>query len=186
MTMNLDELIALATSIEGQRIDLAGIDETIRTYFRKRRQIKQQIADLEQELRDVVAKAATKSQPPVEEQTVFRRSDCGPGARALIEGRYSRPRTFEGWSDCVECLSDRSTEGQREHIYRGSEYIRCAAVLGVGTHDTESRVVFLTQEEIPLVRDRVYRDRVRRGNYAGIPDAWLANFTLSKDEESSK
>jgi hypothetical protein len=62
---------------------------------------------------------------------------------------------------------------EKEYIYRGSDYARHAARLGLGTHDKETRVVWLTAEEIPVVREAAYQARLDKGLTTGVPRSRL-------------
>ena len=57
----------------------------------------------------------------------------------------------------------------KEFIYRGSDYVRHAALLNLGTHDTETKVVWLTEDEIDQVREATYATRIANGVKTGIP-----------------
>tara|TARA_R110001583_G_scaffold13263_6_gene57454 strand:- start:3684 stop:4190 length:507 start_codon:yes stop_codon:yes gene_type:complete len=57
----------------------------------------------------------------------------------------------------------------KEFIYRGSDYVRHAGLLDLGTHDTETKVVWLTEDEIVQVREATYATRIANGLKTGIP-----------------
>ena len=62
---------------------------------------------------------------------------------------------------------------EKEYIYRGTDYIRVAERLGVGSHDKETRVVWLTESEIESVREACYEARLARGLTTGVPRSRL-------------
>jgi hypothetical protein len=80
----------------------------------------------------------------------------GPDTGSNIKTRENRWRSQRG------CLD-------KEYRYEGKAYIRHAKLLGLGTTKAKTREVWLTEEEIPTVREAVYAARMAKGLRTGIP-----------------
>ena len=58
---------------------------------------------------------------------------------------------------------------RKEYRYGGADYVRQAKRLGLGSTEAKVREVWLTEEEIPPVREAVYAARIAKGLRTGIP-----------------
>ena len=58
---------------------------------------------------------------------------------------------------------------RKEYRYGGADYVRQAKLLGLGSTEAKVREVWLTEEEIPTVREAVYAARIAKGLRTGIP-----------------
>ena len=58
---------------------------------------------------------------------------------------------------------------RKEYRYGGADYVRQAKRLGLGSTEAKVREVWLTEEEIPTVREAVYAARIAKGLRTGIP-----------------
>ena len=58
---------------------------------------------------------------------------------------------------------------EKEYRYGGSDYVRQSKLLGLSPVKSEIREVWLTEEEIPTVREAVYTARVASGLKTGVP-----------------
>lgn len=58
---------------------------------------------------------------------------------------------------------------EKEYRYGGADYVRQAKLLGLGSAKAKTREVWLTEEEIPPVREAVYAARMAKGLKTGIP-----------------
>ena len=88
----------------------------------------------------------------------------------------AEPKARKGTGSNIKIRNWRYREDmwkEKEYIYRGSDYARHAARLGLGTHDKETRVVWLTAEEIPVVREAAYQARLDKGLTTGVPRSRL-------------
>ena len=58
---------------------------------------------------------------------------------------------------------------RKEYRYGGADYVRQAKLLGLGSTEAKVREVWLTEEEIPTVREAVYAARMAKGLKTGVP-----------------
>ena len=84
----------------------------------------------------------------------------GPDTGSNIKTREWRERAWSpsGWSPSL-----------KEYRYGGADYVRQAKRLGLGSTEAKVREVWLTEEEIPTVREAVYAARMAKGLKTGVP-----------------
>jgi len=58
---------------------------------------------------------------------------------------------------------------RKEYRYGGADYVRQVKLLGLGSTEAKVREVWLSEEEIPTVREAVYAARIAKGLRTGIP-----------------
>ena len=99
--------------------------------------------------------------PDLDEEPELR---TGPDTGSNIKTREWRERAWSpsGWSPSL-----------KEYRYGGADYVRQAKLLGLGTHDKKTRVVWLTAKEIPVVREAAYQARLDKGLTTGVPRSRL-------------
>jgi len=151
MRINLDELLDLAAKVEAARAD-------VKTQAKTLLHVSEKANRLEAALRALV-EGEPEVEPDLDEEKELK---AGPDTGSHIKTRAWRYRDL-GWHDAKEGYMD------KEFIYRGSDYVRHAALLELGTRDTETKVVWLTEDEIVQVREATYASRIARGLKTGIP-----------------
>jgi len=155
MRINLDELLNLAAKIETARA-------AVKTQAKTLLHVSEKANRLEAELRALI-----EGEPEVESE-VEPELRTGPDTGSNIKTRPWRNRAWHRSGSWVAEL--------KEYRYSGADYIRQAkrlgrgsGPLGLGSAEAKTREVWLTEEEIPTVREAVYTARLAKGLKTGVP-----------------
>tara|TARA_R110002110_G_scaffold105718_1_gene265514 strand:+ start:87 stop:545 length:459 start_codon:yes stop_codon:yes gene_type:complete len=142
MRINLDELLDLAAKVEAARADVKTQAETLLHSSEKANRL------------EAALRALVEGEPEIEEPAVL---GTGPDTGSNIKTREWRWRHAQYGGL------------EKEYRYGGSDYVRQAKLLGLSRTGSEIREVWLTEEEIPTVREAVYTARVASGLKTGVP-----------------
>tara|TARA_R100000458_G_C8275761_1_gene250921 strand:+ start:2196 stop:2690 length:495 start_codon:yes stop_codon:yes gene_type:complete len=154
----IETIIDLSTQIKSARdhrdrlIDKHA--KVLRQYSEERREARELVDELESRLRELLASDDPEESEPAPELTAGQDT-----------GSHTKTRPWRYRHDQYGGL-------EKEYIYRGAAYLRQAEILKMGTHDRETKVVWLTEDEIESVREACYKYRVARGLTAGVPRSW--------------
>ena len=128
------------------------------------------------ELLDLAAKVeAARADVKTQAETLLHSSEKAnrleAALRALVEGEpeIEEPAVLGTGPDTGSNIKTREWRWRHAQYGGGSHYVRQAKLLGLSRTGSEIREVWLTEEEIPTVREAVYTARVASGLKTGVP-----------------
>lgn len=124
--------------------------QVLKQYSEERREARELVDELESRLQELISETDSEESKPAPELKTGIDTGSNTKTRAWRHRPGMRPL-------------------EKEYIYRGVDYMRHAEMLKMGTHDRETKVVWLTASEIESVRESCYEYRLAQGLTTGVP-----------------